>query len=119
MKRVMRRVRDQAVDPGQHQWVSVIESPEQDSIQTFASTVRDVMGLIAPNIFGHRVSLVQHVSSSSNKLLIDTLKSARPLTQESGGSLHEQTLKLGTKSGKNDVRDFWRSADIPVAPCFI
>ncbi|CAK9036671.1 Uncharacterized protein SCF082_LOCUS21823 [Durusdinium trenchii] len=31
-----------------------------------------------------------------------------------GGSLHEQTLKLGTKSGKNDVRDFWRSADIPV-----
>ncbi|CAK8999463.1 Uncharacterized protein SCF082_LOCUS6057 [Durusdinium trenchii] len=34
--------------------------------------------------------------------------------QESGGSLHEQTLKLGTKSGKNDVRDFWRSADIPV-----
>ncbi|CAK8995261.1 Uncharacterized protein SCF082_LOCUS4272 [Durusdinium trenchii] len=52
VKRVMRRVRDQAVDPGQHQW-------------------------------------------------------------ESGGSLHEQTLKLGTKSGKNDVRDFWRSADIP------
>lgn len=38
------------------------------------------------------------------------------LAQESGpASVHQHTFALASKSGKNDVRDFWRSADIPVA----
>lgn len=31
--------------------------------------------------------------------------------------VHEQTAKLGTMSGKNDTRDFWNFADIPIATC--
>ena len=38
------------------------------------------------------------------------------VAQESGpASVHQRTFALGSKSGKNDVRDFLRSADIPVA----
>ena len=46
----------------------------------------------------------------------DSPNSCMTLAQESGpASVHQHTFALASKSGKNDVRDFWRSADIPVA----
>lgn len=34
--------------------------------------------------------------------------------EESGTAVHKTTFALASKSGRNDVRDFWRAADIPV-----
>lgn len=34
--------------------------------------------------------------------------------QESGGACHPDTYALGSKSGQNDVRDFWRFVDTKI-----
>jgi len=41
------------------------------------------------------------------------------LPQESGNACHPEVIQLGQHSGHNDVRDFWRHADIPVASWFL
>lgn len=35
--------------------------------------------------------------------------------QEGGTALHDETLRIGMKSGHNDSRDFWNAHSIPVA----
>ena len=36
------------------------------------------------------------------------------LNQESGSASHPESAALGSRSGWNDSRDFWRFTDIPV-----
>ena len=38
-----------------------------------------------------------------------------PDCQEGGTALHDETLRIGMKSGHNDSRDFWNAHSIPVA----
>ncbi|CAL1132282.1 unnamed protein product [Cladocopium goreaui] len=43
------------------------------------------------------------------------MRRVRDQVADPGGSaVHPDTMKLGSKSGKNDARDFWNFADIPV-----
>lgn len=37
------------------------------------------------------------------------------LDQECGEACHPDVVALAGRSGKNDIRDFWRYADVPIA----
>lgn len=100
-------------------WFSLRWLPAHKSCKISELTCRK----LGHQIYGNQCWQVIHESHEGCNIfaiivyiVFDSLPWLTSNSQESKSAVHRHSHALGTKSGKNDARDFWTFTDIGVAP---